>query len=226
MSHFSVLVIGDNVEEQLAPYHEFECTGLDDQYVKDIEIDLEELRSAYLKKKEYKEQTETFAEYVSGYCGYEVVPFGKQPNLKMAHKYGYSLIDAGGNVVKIIYRTNPNAKWDWWVIGGRWSGMLKLKPKVKPDKMSYGEQAWLSNESRKIGYVDSARICDIDFDGMKSDFKTYATVMNGKWLARGDMGWFGLSDEKLSEDEWAKKFRELLSSLDPNTRITVVDCHI
>jgi hypothetical protein len=26
MSHFTVLVIGDNPEEQLAPYHEFECT--------------------------------------------------------------------------------------------------------------------------------------------------------------------------------------------------------
>jgi hypothetical protein len=29
MSHFSVMVIGENVEEQLAPYHEFECTGVD-----------------------------------------------------------------------------------------------------------------------------------------------------------------------------------------------------
>ncbi len=27
MSHFTVLVVGDNVEEQLAPFHEFECTG-------------------------------------------------------------------------------------------------------------------------------------------------------------------------------------------------------
>ncbi len=37
MSHFTVLVIGDNPEEQLAPYHEFECTGLDDQYVMDLD---------------------------------------------------------------------------------------------------------------------------------------------------------------------------------------------
>ena len=33
MSHYSVLVIGENVEEQLAPFHEFECTGDDNEYV-------------------------------------------------------------------------------------------------------------------------------------------------------------------------------------------------
>ena len=38
MSHFVVLVIGDNVEELMAPYHEFECTGTDDQYVQNIDV--------------------------------------------------------------------------------------------------------------------------------------------------------------------------------------------
>ena len=37
MSHFSVMVIGGNVEEQLQPYHEFECTGINDQYVVDVD---------------------------------------------------------------------------------------------------------------------------------------------------------------------------------------------
>jgi hypothetical protein len=37
MSHFAVLVIGNNVEEQLAPYHEFESTGEDNQYVQAID---------------------------------------------------------------------------------------------------------------------------------------------------------------------------------------------
>jgi hypothetical protein len=37
MSHFTVLVIGDDYEKQLAPFHEFECTGQDDEYVQDVE---------------------------------------------------------------------------------------------------------------------------------------------------------------------------------------------
>lgn len=50
MSHFSVLVIGDNLAEQLQPYHEFECTGIEDQYVQDVDR-TEELRKSYQKGK-------------------------------------------------------------------------------------------------------------------------------------------------------------------------------
>lgn len=46
MSHFSVMVIGNDVANQLAPYHEFECTGQVDEYVQSIER-LEELRCHY-----------------------------------------------------------------------------------------------------------------------------------------------------------------------------------
>src|SRR5271168_3923548 len=37
MSHFTVLVVGDNPEQLLAPFHEFECTGTDNEYVKEID---------------------------------------------------------------------------------------------------------------------------------------------------------------------------------------------
>ena len=33
MSHFAILVIGEDVEKQLQPYHEYECTGTKDEYV-------------------------------------------------------------------------------------------------------------------------------------------------------------------------------------------------
>jgi hypothetical protein len=49
MSHFTVLVVGPNVDEQLAPYHEFECTGTDDQYVQDIDR-TEEALAEYAQK--------------------------------------------------------------------------------------------------------------------------------------------------------------------------------
>lgn len=37
MSHFGVLVVGGDPKKQLAPFHEFECTGLDDEYVQSID---------------------------------------------------------------------------------------------------------------------------------------------------------------------------------------------
>jgi len=38
MSHFTVLVIGDDYEKDLAPYHEYECTGIADEYVVYVDI--------------------------------------------------------------------------------------------------------------------------------------------------------------------------------------------
>lgn len=46
MSHFTVLVVGDDVEHQLAPYHEFECTGVDNEFVQNIDR-LAEARAAF-----------------------------------------------------------------------------------------------------------------------------------------------------------------------------------
>lgn len=43
MSHFTVLVIGPNVEKQLQPFHEFECTGIEDEYVVDVDKTAEAL---------------------------------------------------------------------------------------------------------------------------------------------------------------------------------------
>jgi hypothetical protein len=43
MSHFTVLVIGPDVDKQLAPYHEFECTGDDNEYVQNIDRTTEAL---------------------------------------------------------------------------------------------------------------------------------------------------------------------------------------
>lgn len=41
MSHFTVAVFTNenkSVEELLAPFHEFECTGINDEYVQDVDI--------------------------------------------------------------------------------------------------------------------------------------------------------------------------------------------
>ena len=65
------------------------------------------------------------------------------------------------------YHFNPKAKWDWYQLGGRWSGFFKLKSQAKG---VLGEQSW-TNEADpiKAGYVDQAKKCDIDFDGMADE---------------------------------------------------------
>ena len=59
MSHYAVLVVGEDIDGQMAPYHEFECTGEDDQYVQDIDV----TEKARL---EYEKDTETRVKSPSG----------------------------------------------------------------------------------------------------------------------------------------------------------------
>lgn len=53
----------------------------------------------------------------------------------------------------------------------------------------------------------------------------YAYIHENEWHARGEMGWWGCSHDKMTKSEWKKEFTKFISTLDPETRITFVDCH-
>jgi hypothetical protein len=221
VSHFSVLVIGPDVEAQLQPYHEFECTGTDDQYVQNVDI-TEKAREEFSESttlrmadpsgklfdayedrfyfdptpeemkilgpiagsgsgsglswtskdwgdglgyrakihkipvgwKEVKipvSEVETFAEWVEGWYGVEPLQEGFFPDLLSKHKYGWCRVNEGGEVIEVIDRTNQNAHWDWYVVGGRWAGKLTLKGGIKADQSKKGGVDWerMKNEAGK-----------------------------------------------------------------------------
>jgi hypothetical protein len=103
MSHFTVLVPAKDEEELdvvLLPYHEYECTGIE-AYTEFVPADMDELMADYEEHGDGRD-LEAFAEDWNGYVKNDEGVFG--------------------------HVTNPNAKWDWWLVGGRWSGMLLLKP--------------------------------------------------------------------------------------------------
>lgn len=166
MSHFTVLVIGDNPEEQLAPFQEFECTGRDDEYVQDLD-ETEERREEYANaNEETKKKYPDFLTYATRYHDHAVVPHGEEPDLEKKHKYGYVLLDASGKVERYVNRTNPNAKWDWYVLGGRWTGYFKLKDGIRTHKV--GEPG-LMTEIAEVGHADQCRKGDIDIEAMRNE---------------------------------------------------------
>lgn len=59
---------------------------------------------------------------------------------------------------------NPKSKWDYWRIGGRWSGRLKLKDGVVG---TVAARSWDSPGAVEPGYADQARKGDLDIDGMR-----------------------------------------------------------
>jgi hypothetical protein len=169
MSHFTVLVIGDDVEQQLAPFHEFECTGIDDEYVQEID-QTDESRSEYEGRgDDYKGKT--FAQYLESYYGRKTVPFGSCPSLEGPHKYGYTLLDENGDVLKTVDRTNPNKQWDWYQIGGRWTGFFKVKPSRVGALGTASLLAKMDADYRAPGSdrADQCLKADIDIEGMRED---------------------------------------------------------
>lgn len=173
MSHFTVLVIGDDPETQLAPYHEFECTGYDDEYVQDIDK-TEEARLEYTERKasdeDYKDKT--FAEFVTDWYGLKVTTTPNANKISEAYKFGYCLVDESGNVLKVIDRTNPNKKWDWYQVGGRWAGFFKLKAKHS-ELVAVGTPG-LMTERAKSDTADSLLKGDIDIDLMRNEAQAEA----------------------------------------------------
>ncbi len=53
----------------------------------------------------------------------------------------------------------------------------------------------------------------------------YALVLDGEWIGRGKMGWWGMSFGDAKKADWEKTVRGLLEKV-PTQIITGVDCHI
>lgn len=171
-----------------------------------------------------------------------------------------NLTDADGN----IYSTyNPNSKWDWYQEGGRWGGMLRLKPEAR-ERLGYdtADEARVGDidfSPDKDEYDGALRFWDVVVDGkpqedgeniwtiynpdyfrdrygdretyarLTSQFSTFAVVTpDGIWQEKGEMGWFGCSDETHEESrDWDEHYQErFIDAADPNWILTIVDCHI
>lgn len=338
MSHFTVMVVGENVDELLAPYHEFECTGHNDEFVQNIDR-TDEVRQEWeeylhgdndgsklvLSFRDWLKEEESVEDH-------EFLRPDQTPDYDGDHKWGYYVLDQG-ELVKAVRRTNPNAKWDWYQVGGRWQGMLKLKPeyaeamgylaalesrgKTIPESLvekcagiamgspsllmgghkfnrfqvdqapkgkidfdgmiqdhlnrimptfdaiqeAIGGREWetwseVRESERFKGDIDSARkhfnsqpVVEaikevlkgqffIDWEEFKKDRDTYmqeqrlnavstfALLKDGEWLGQGEMGWFGMSDDKMEKATWYEQQMSIIESLSDDTLITIVDCHI
>ncbi|MEE2040121.1 hypothetical protein Q8791_23160 [Nocardiopsis sp. CT-R113] len=52
-------------------------------------------------------------------------------------------------------------------------------------------------------------------------------TLDGEWIAPGDMGWFGMSsDDQSDRDAYYERANAYIDSLDGDTYLIVVDCHI
>jgi len=181
MSHFTVLVFGDDIESQLQPFHEFECTGINDQYVEDQDV-TDDIQDRI-------DDGDSLGDALDWYgLNDKVVSDESEVDIEgddCEHKYGYAIVK-DGKLIKAVNRTNPNRQWDWYQIGGRWSGFLKLKEGAKGE---HGERSWTnSDDVTALDRCDSALKRDIDIEGMRNDageeaaneYDTFQSIVAGR----------------------------------------------
>lgn len=155
MSHYTVLVVGEDPEGQLAPYDE--------------NIEVPEYKVKKLSKDDkidflsyYKEKTsidESITDMLNKFSHYYTI-WGDSWNS------GRWRMDE--NQEWYEYSTyNPFSKWDWYQLGGRWAGYFKCKPGVKD--YTVGEKSFFREDDIDPGYCDQIRLKDIDIEGMRQD---------------------------------------------------------
>lgn len=213
MSHFIGLCFGDNWENDLEQYYE----GLEVEpyinYTKEEAIQLAQKRHAERydeidKRLNHdsldKDTLERYNQILS-----------KGPSLsyeqawEVVKEWGYKM-DKDENLLTTY---NPNSKWDWYEVGGRWSGFLVLKER---------------NSDGSIKETNEAYVYEIDWEYMKENkYSPFCFIdEDGDWHEKGEMGWFGMSFNEQSDESWDAEYEDYLKEVDPYCIVTVVDFHI
>ena len=223
MSHFTVAVIhteDENIEDVLAPFQENNMGDCPEEYLEfndvteenlhdyengttkkiqspqgvlespyddrfknpkwDFRSDKEVLRYVYPEgyvevEKPNKELWATFDEYMSDYCGYT----------KDEERGTYG------------YWENPEARWDWYQVGGRWKGMLRVRPGTEGGHGSASLIAGTDTEKEADPlWCDGAKIADVDWNAMK----TLGDAKRAKWYDEA-MQWVEDHKEGKTDDD-------------------------
>ncbi len=121
---------------------------------------------------------------------------------------------------------NPIAKWDWWVIGGRWAGWIRGAEDSMPndDVGSFGTSAHQQTRAIRNATLNNSRHVNEFPSPIPDDVIPFAIVTpDGQWNQKGDMGWFGMASNE--KDDWKDEARGILAA-HPTALAVAVDLHI
>lgn len=134
---------------------------------------------------------------------------------------------------------NPDGHWDWYVVGGRWTGVLApdYDPAQDPANTERcplcagagctscdrtGRRTKWPSEWAQTD-VDVRPVATLDDVDLSQLFYAFVTP-DGTWHAQGRMGWFGSSSDAMNDEQWRTYVAELAAAHRSCTAI-VVDCH-
>ena len=113
---------------------------------------------------------------------------------------------------------NPKAKWDWWVVGGRWENFLNRVPNGTETDPVWGTYPV---------YKDGTNI--LRRRNLRAPQSTYSYVTkDGEWFDKPDVDW-SLPErealEKARDLAWDKQMAEYLLTVPGEDWLVIVDIH-
>lgn len=195
MSHFYTIVLVnedcDNIEREVANLLTLYDENMEVKPYVDIKI--EELKKEF--EKAYDEALNNKESFF--YEKRDAVLFCKDYKQFADWYHGEGVYDKQGNRL-ISY--NPNSKWDWWEIGGRWDGIIRNNRQSSKNGFNFNEKHYtLNNNTVKVEQLIN--------DCQQYPFAIVAP--DGEWYEKGKMGWWACVADEKEKDLWEKQCREV-----------------
>lgn len=220
MSHFTVMVIGPEIEKQLQPFHE-------------VEWDWWQVGGRWTG----------FFKLKSG-CSGEV---GSPGLMTKSAKPGYADMARKGDIdIETMRDDAGNEAAEMWdkvhiIIGDKLDGFIPWKQmreeehlcNIEAVRKAYGEQPAVKafRDNKEFGFFDSIENYIIPREqyiqnARNSAITPFAVLREGQWYEKGNMGWWGVATNEKAQGDWNEEFSTLIDGLPDDTLLTVVDCHI
>ena len=130
---------------------------------------------------------------------------------------------------------NPDSKWDWWCMGGRWDCALKTKAGEFVNAALLGEIDW--SPFTDDDYEKEWKVNDWTgekYRPLKEDVRWHLTedkppfcvIIDGTWYEKGEMGWWGMTSNEKDDNLWESEFKKLIETLPPSSEVVLADFHI
>jgi hypothetical protein len=251
MSHYCVGVIVDNtndiessIEKILAPYDE----NLEvEPYIYKTKAELIQQAKDYkiCIQRRTEEADHIITEYEQSYLDAQT-----DEELYNLWREDYNTYNENGDELSTY---NPQSKWDWWVIGGRWSrenNIIQIKDFVlyntPTDKqVEHYKKCWgylngeieVEDPFKEFGYelgMFKKEYLKEKYGSLDNLIKSkmsnlpYAFVDENGWYEQGKMGMFGMDDATKESIDGYTKFAEnyFRDVKNQDKYIVFVDCHI
>jgi hypothetical protein len=208
MSHFTVLVTGQTLDDayaMLAPYQENNMGDCPPEYMA-FHDETETVQDGFIDDTMdcvrgpngvlYSRYDTQFRNKEGNYRfpdGYEevTIPVREFYDTEKQYAKKYHGLEWNEEHEGYGYMENPNAKWDWYQLGGRWTGALKLKPDIVKarvegsltaiEEVADGSPGLMTAPNDNIERADSCLVCQLDIEWHREEAKRRSGALWDAW---------------------------------------------